>query len=355
MAEYSNRIFSGVYTGGVLGQQLIAGWVQGQLTANLVSQRISGYMLRSLSGLASFSSTTPAGTLKIQVANVPNPLLNGLANVIPESMWADMPDWNSQAASATISSGATTALAAPWPILGWRWYRWNWLDGGLTGAASTYTPPTSSTDYIQINGVGLTVTFNTSATQTVTDLKTAIAANPDPRLLAFVYSGTTTLVCTANGGANGNGIETFSQGLHGASWNHNPTQGGLPSDGYTQGKVVYTPATSGAATLVFAIPALQPYTQTTQTITLTADFDTSATKTVANIAALIQANETLNRLFFCGAPGATLTIYSRLPGADANGYISGISETGNGSLAAPTAGVTGTSNSITLDVAGLSV
>src|ERR1017187_7649005 len=65
-----------------------------------------------------------------------------------------------------------------------------------TQSSATYVPPTSSTDAITIGGVPITVTFNTSATQTVTDTKALILLSGQLSQLV-VASGTTTLVITA--------------------------------------------------------------------------------------------------------------------------------------------------------------
>jgi len=115
-------------------------------------------------------------------------------------------------------------------------------DAVLVAATATYTPPTSSTDTLYINGYPLTVTFNTSATQTVTDTKALIAAIPWMNNL-LDCTGTTTLVLTrrtrdaysAPGtpvdglGPYGNSVTVFSAGLHSASINHTVLTGGATS------------------------------------------------------------------------------------------------------------------------------
>ena len=115
-------------------------------------------------------------------------------------------------------------------------------DAVLVAATATYTPPTSSTDVLFINGYPLTVTFNTSATQTVTDTKALIAAIPWMNNL-LDCTGTTTLVLTrrtvdaynapgtpVNGlGPYGNAVTVFSAGLHSASINHTNLTGGATS------------------------------------------------------------------------------------------------------------------------------
>jgi len=333
MGQYTNRLLDAVYTGSASLNSTVS---------TVTSQRISGYMLRSLSAVLSASGeASTAGTVKIQVADLPNPLLPGYLDVIPEALWVDMPAYSSNNASVAMVASASATVIAPHPTLGWRWYRFVWTDSGLTNAVSTYTPPTSSTDHIQIMGVPFLVTFNTSATQTVTDLKALVNASA---IASYVtLTGTTTMVTTFKGGAQGNGKETFSRGENGASWDHNPSSGGLPANGDTQAKRVYTPATSSTATV------------TINGVSFVADFDTSATKTVANLVALIQADAATNAIVFASAPGTTLTVYSRSRGASGNTVIAGMTETGNGSWATATTGVTGTSNTVTLDVAGLSV
>jgi hypothetical protein len=115
-------------------------------------------------------------------------------------------------------------------------------DAVLVASAVTYTPPTSSTDVLYINGYPLTVTFNTSATQTVTDTKALIAAIPWMNNL-LDCTGTTTLVMTrrtrdaysAPGtpvdglGPYGNAVTVKSAALHSASLNHADLTGGATS------------------------------------------------------------------------------------------------------------------------------
>ena len=95
-----------------------------------------------------------------------------------------------------------------------------------TASAVIYTPPTSSTDAITIAGIQITVTFNTSATQTVTDTKALIALNGTLSTLVKA-TGTTTLVITALApGDVGDGIPVTSTNAHGASWAASFTHGG---------------------------------------------------------------------------------------------------------------------------------
>lgn len=72
--------------------------------------------------------------------------------------------------------------------------------GGFT--KFTYTPPTSSTDVLTVSGIAVTVTFATSATQTVTNLKAQIAAIPALAAL-WTVTGTTTAVFTSTGAGQG--------------------------------------------------------------------------------------------------------------------------------------------------------
>jgi hypothetical protein len=116
-------------------------------------------------------------------------------------------------------------------------------DAVLIAATATYTPPTSLTDVLYINGYALTVTFNTSATQTVTDTKALIAAIPWMNNL-LACTGTTTLILTqrtvdaysapgtlVNGlGPYGNAVTLKSAALHSASLNHADLTGGATSN-----------------------------------------------------------------------------------------------------------------------------
>ena len=95
-----------------------------------------------------------------------------------------------------------------------------------TASAVIYTPPTSATDSITIAGVPILVTFNTSATQTVTDTKALIALNGTLSTLVKA-TGTTTLVITALApGDVGDGIPVTSTNAHGASFAASFTNGG---------------------------------------------------------------------------------------------------------------------------------
>lgn len=94
-------------------------------------------------------------------------------------------------------------------------------------ATGVFTPPTSATATCVINGTSFLATFNTSAAQTVTDLKALIAA--DSTITALVITGgTTTLTLTARTpGAAGNAITTTSNEANGAGFAAATLTGGV--------------------------------------------------------------------------------------------------------------------------------
>jgi hypothetical protein len=207
-----------------------------------------------------------------------------------------------------------------------------------TAAASTYTPPTSSTDTITVDGIQFLVTFDTDATTTVTAIKTAV--NACPQIAAkLTVTGTTTAVFTANdAGTWGNWIQVASTGLHGASFSASPylTGGAGPTltsvasrqvgSGFdAQASAAFTAqrikpsytATQGDTTagtvqavgatdavLVAATGTYTPPTSSTDVLyingyALTVTFNTSATQTVTDTKALIAAIPWLNNLLAC--------------------------------------------------------
>jgi hypothetical protein len=232
-----------------------------------------------------------------------------------------------------------------------------------TAAASTYTPPTTGTDTIFVNGIQFTVTFDTDATTTVSDLKTALAACPQVAK-AVTATGTTTCVITANdAGTWGNWIQVVSTGQNGASFSATPflTGGAGPtvnsiasyqvgsgldvqsSAAFTAQRIVpsYT-ATQGDtaagtvqavgatdAVLVAATATYTPPTSATDTLfingyALTVTYNTSATQTVTDTKALIAAIPWLNNLLDC--TGTTTLVMTRrtrdaysAPGTPVNG------------------------------------
>lgn len=234
---------------------------------------------------------------------------------------------------------------------------------GTTAAASTYTPPTSSTDTIFVAGLLFTVTFNTDATTTVTALKSAL--NGCPQVAALVTAtGTTTCILTANyAGTAGNWIPVSSSNLHGASFSSSPYLTGgagpvtantasyqvgsgldaqqsaaftavriTPSFTATQGDTsAGTVQAVGAndAVLVASTATYTPPTSSTDTLfingyPLTVTFDTSATQTVTDTAAAIAAIPWLNNLLVC--TGTTTLVLTRrtvdaysAPGTPVNG------------------------------------
>ena len=94
-----------------------------------------------------------------------------------------------------------------------------------TGSTVTYTPPTSATDAITINGWPFTATFSANATTTVTNLKNLILAF-GPLQGVVSVSGSTTMVVTADApGTVGDGIPVTSANSNGASWSSPRTKG----------------------------------------------------------------------------------------------------------------------------------
>ncbi len=89
--------------------------------------------------------------------------------------------------------------------------------GATTPTVYTYTPPTSSTDVLTVSGYDITVTFATSATQTVTNLKKQVAANAAIAAL-WTVTGTTTAIFTSKlPGAQGNQSIISDAGSNSAS------------------------------------------------------------------------------------------------------------------------------------------
>ncbi len=229
-----------------------------------------------------------------------------------------------------------------------------------TAAVSTYTPPTSGTDTLFIDGIQFTATFNATAAQTVTDL--AALVNACPQVTAKVtLTGTDTMIVTANyAGTAGNWIEVTSTGSNGASWSVSPyltagagpnvtqvnsaqvgsgfdAQAGAqfaaarikPSFNSTQGDTVAGVVQAVGATDAVLISSTATYTPPTSstdrlwingyplTVLSTTgtgtdgfvNFDTSATQTVTNAKAAIAAIPWMNNLLAC--TGTTTLILNR--------------------------------------------
>ena len=88
---------------------------------------------------------------------------------------------------------------------------------GTTAATATWTPNTSSTATLTIAGQTLTITFNSSAAQTVTDAIAAIEANPKlARMVVPSNDGSDNLLLTADAGLDGNNIEVSTNAANGA-------------------------------------------------------------------------------------------------------------------------------------------
>ncbi len=213
-----------------------------------------------------------------------------------------------------------------------------------TAALSTYTPPTTGTDTIFIDGIQFTATFDTDATTTVTALK--LLVNACPQVAAKVTAtGTSTMVVTANyAGTEGNWISVTSTGQNGASWSVSPylTAGagpnvlqvnsfqigaGLDAQAATAGTVQAVGAND--AVLIAATCTYTPPTSLTDVLyingyPLTVTFNTSATQTVTDTKALIAAIPWLNNLLVC--TGTTTLVLTRrtvdaysAPGTPVNG------------------------------------
>jgi len=89
--------------------------------------------------------------------------------------------------------------------------------GAIVPTVYTYTPPTSSTDVLTVSGYAITVSFSSSATQTVTNLKAQVAAVPALAAL-WTVTGTTTAIFTSKlPGAQGNQQLITDAGSHSAS------------------------------------------------------------------------------------------------------------------------------------------
>ncbi len=217
-----------------------------------------------------------------------------------------------------------------------------------TAAASTYTPPTTGTSVLIVDGVYFTVTFDTNATTTVTTLKAALAACPQVAA-KVTATGTTTCVITANdAGTWGNWISVVTNGANGSSLSATPylsggagptvnsiasTQVGsgldaqaaaafsaqriVPSYTATQGDTsAGTVQAVGAndAVLVAAAVTYTPPTSSTDVLylcgyPLTVTFDTNATTTVTAVKAQIAAIGWLNNIFDC--TGTTTLVLTR--------------------------------------------
>jgi hypothetical protein len=204
-----------------------------------------------------------------------------------------------------------------------------------TAALSTYTPPTTLTDTIFIDGIQFTATFDTDATTTVTALKTLV--NACPQVAAKVTAtGTTTMVVTANyAGTEGNWISVTSTGSNGASWSVTPyltagagpnvtqvnsaqvgsgldVQAGAqfaaarikPAYNSTQGDTVagvVQAVGASDAVLIAATATYTPPTSSTDVLyingyALTVTFDTSATITADAVRTAIQAIPWMNNM-----------------------------------------------------------
>ena len=106
---------------------------------------------------------------------------------------------------------------------------WEHVVEVSTSATSTYTPPTSSTGTtVTIEGVTFNSDFSTDADTTVNNLIALIVANATINALVTVTLVSHQMLLTAKAaGAFGNGITTVTNGLHGSSWNHAATTGGV--------------------------------------------------------------------------------------------------------------------------------
>jgi len=128
-------------------------------------------------------------------------------------------------------------------------------SGSPVSTVWTWTPPTSISATLSAGGQVLTIPFNVSATQTVTDAKAAIAANPIFNAL-YSTSGTTTLVLTSNlPGVGGENFPVTTNGAHGSSILHSVTGTGANATLSTpSGRIVWSP--SQEAYTVASVPVL---------------------------------------------------------------------------------------------------
>jgi hypothetical protein len=128
---------------------------------------------------------------------------------------------------------------------------------GSVQANGTFTPPTSNaggTATFVVGGNSVNIPFNTSAAQTITDLKTTLAGNSAINAL-ISYTGTTTLVCTAKQpGALGNAVTTTTNGLNGAAWGTGTLTGGVTNDFEVRSILAYSGTTSANDRLFVACP-----------------------------------------------------------------------------------------------------
>lgn len=244
---------------------------------------------------------------------------------------------------------------------------------GTTAATATYVVPTSATDTLFVNGIQFTVTFNSSAAQTVTDTIALLAACPQ---VASVVTGTNdgsdNLLLTANyAGTSGNWIPVTCTGTHGASFSAGSPYlvGGagpltaqtasyqvgagldaqaaaaftaqriVPSYNSSQGDTaagtVQAVGANDAVLVAAASVAYTPPTSSTDTLyingyPLVVTFSSSATQTVTNTKAAIAAIPWLNNLLVTSGT-TTLTLTRRTVDAyNAPGtFVNGLGPYGN--------------------------
>ena len=99
--------------------------------ADLYSEAIDGSQLYGISAIGVFADGAAAGTLSFQGSNDVTP--SGVLSPPAPTNWVVLPD---SSASATVASGATTAIQAKQNSF--RWYRVHWAKSGGAGNVSVY-------------------------------------------------------------------------------------------------------------------------------------------------------------------------------------------------------------------------
>ena len=235
-----------------------------------------------------------------------------------------------------------------------------------TAASVTYTPPSGAgIDTLIINGLPLDITYNTSATQTVTDAKTALAnggtavntttvgslALTGYASKALLATGTTTLVLTAKApGTAGEGISVFlvhKSGANTGSLNRSFTGGAsrwfgqgvgagvtdgaiLGGCGALQTGIGYSTQTSPvkartssnvgttAATATWTPPTSSTATLNVAGQWFTISFNSSAAQTVTDAIATLHANPKVAREVVASNDGSDKLLLTAAAGIDGN-------------------------------------
>lgn len=250
---------------------------------------------------------------------------------------------------------------------------------GTDAATVTWTPPTSSTATLSVAGQNFTITFNSTAAQTVTDSIAMLHANPKvAREVVASNDGSDGLLLTANKGLDGNNIQVSCGGENGSSLSAATFTGGAgptvtdvssaqvgagldaqspvaftalrmtPTGDATQGDTgagtvqavgandavlvtsscTYTPPTSSTDFLYINGVPLSVLTAGGSGTVGAVNFDTNATTTVTNCKAAIEAIPWLNNLLVVGGT-TTLTLTSRYKDTTPGTPVAGLGPWGN--------------------------